>query len=227
MKRLFLILSLVAITFVSCHKSGVKLGAEADSMAYVIGLNMGKNLLQMDSTLNVDVVCAAIKDAYNGAEQMSFEEAKVYYLRQMNYTKYERFKLYEERFLADLAKSDRTYTRTKSGITYKISEPGDQQNLPSYQRDTVVIRYKIIRQDGTEVYSSYERADTTRAALSKMIVGLQENLKMVGKGGKFTAWIPSLLAYGAGGNEELGVEPNSTLCYEVEVLDVVPYRRHR
>ena len=181
----------------------------------------------MDSTLNVDVVCTAIKDAFTGHEKMSFEEAKVYYLRQMNYTKYERFKLYEEQFLADLAKSDRAYARTKSGITYKITELGDQQNLPSYQRDTVVIRYRILRQDGTEIYSSYERADTTRIALSKTVVGLQENLKMVGKGGKFTSWIPSLLAYGAGGNEELGIEPNSTLCYEVEVLEVVPYRKRK
>jgi FKBP-type peptidyl-prolyl cis-trans isomerase FkpA len=224
MKRLLLIFTLVA-TLSSCHKSGVKLGAEADSLAYVIGMNVGKNLLQMDSTLNVDVVCTAIREVFDGKEKMSFEEAKVYYLRQMNYTKYERFKLYEEQFLADLAKSDRAYARTKSGITYKISELGDQQNLPAYQRDTVVIRYKILHQNGTELYSSYERADTTRTALSKVVVGLQENLKMVGKGGKFTAWIPSMLAYGTGGNEELGIDPNSTLCYEVEVLDVIPFRR--
>lgn len=226
MKRLFLILALVAM-FASCRRSGVKLGAETDSLAYVIGLNVGKNLLQMDSTLNVDVVCTAIRDAYNGKEKMTFEEAKIYYLRQMNYTKYERFKLYEEQFLADLAKSDRAYARTKSGVTYKIEELGDQQNLPSYQRDTVVVRYKITRQDGTVVYSSYEKADTTRVALSKLVVGLQENLRMVGKGGKFTAWIPSMLAYGSGGDEELGVGPNTTLCYEVEVLDVIPYRRRR
>lgn len=226
MKRLLLILALVAM-FASCRKSGVKLGAETDSLAYVVGMNMGKALLQMDSTLNVDVVCTAIQDAFEGREKMTFEEAKVYYLRQMNYTKYERFKLYEERFLADLAKSDRAYARTKSGLTYKIDELGDQQNLPSYQRDTVVIRYKITRQDGTLVYSSYEQADTTRVALSKLVVGLQENLKMIGKGGRLTTWIPSLLAYGAGGDEELGVEPNTTLCYEVEVLDVIPYRRRR
>ena len=226
MKRLSIILA-VATIFVSCHKGGVKLGSDTDSLAYVIGMNVGRSLMQMDSTLNVEVVCSAIKDVFAESEKMSFDDAKVYYLRQMNYTKYERFKLYEERFLADLAKSDRSYTRTKSGITYKISEPGDQQNLPSYQRDTVVIRYKILRQDGSEIYSSYERADTVRVALSKLIVGLQENVKMVGKGGKFESWIPAHLAYGAGGDKELGVEPNSTLCYEVEVLDVISYRRRR
>ena len=50
---------------------------------------------------------------------------------------------------------------------------------------------------------------------------------MVGKGGKFMSWIPAHLAYGAGGDKELGVEPNSTLCYEVEVIDVISYRRKR
>lgn len=226
MKRLSIIFAVVAL-FASCNRGGVKLATEADSLAYVIGMNVGHSLMQMDSTLNADVVCMAVQDVFNGTEKMTFEEAKVYYLRQMNYTKYERFKLYEERFLADLAKSDRAYARTKSGVTYKISELGDQQNLASYMRDTVVMRYKITRQDGTEVYSSYEQADTTRIALSKLVVGLQENMKMVGKGGKFTTWIPAHLAYGAGGDEELGIEPNSTLCYEVEVLDVIPYRRKR
>lgn len=221
-----MIVALVAL-FASCNKGGVKLANETDSLAYVIGMNVGHSLMQMDSTLKADVVCAAIQDVFAGGEKMSFEDAKIYYLRHMNYTKYERFKLYEERFLSDLAKKDRSYVRTKSGVTYKITDPGDQQNLPSYQRDTVVIRYKITRQDGTQVYSSYEREDTTRIALTKLVPGLQENIKMVGKGGKFTSWVPSQLAYGAGGNEELGVEPNSTLCYEVEVLDVLFYRRRR
>ena len=227
MKRLSILIVALAALFASCSKGGVKLATETDSLAYVIGMNVGRSLMQMDSTLKADVVCAAIKDVFTQSEKMTFEDAKVYYLRQMNYTKYERFKLYEERFLSDMAKSDRSYTRTKSGITYKITNPGDQQNLPSYQRDTVVIRYKITRADGAEVYSSYEREDTTRIALTKLVPGLQENVRMVGKGGKFTSWIPSQLAYGAGGNADMGIEPNSTLCYEVEVLDVIFYRRRR
>lgn len=87
------------------------------------------------------------------------------------------------------------------------------------------MRYRLTRQDGSLVYSSYDRADTLRSALGDLVVGLQEVMKIVGQGGRVHAWIPSELAYGSGGNEELGIAPNSTLFYEVEVVDVVPYQR--
>lgn len=210
----------------ACRKSGRRLMAtDTDSLSYVIGMNVGYNLLQMDSTLNIDAVVAAIRDVYNDAPKMTMDDARAYYLRQMNYSKYEKFKLYEERFLADLAKSNRSFVRTRSGVTYKVEESGDQQTLANNGRDTVVIRYRMSLQDGTTVESSFDRADTTRSALNDLVNGLQETIKMVGAGGKFEAWIPSDLAYGASGNEELGIAPNTTLRYEVSVLEVIPYRK--
>lgn len=210
----------------SCRKSGRRLLAvDEDSLAYVIGMNVGYNLLQIDSTLNLDAVFAAIRDVYDANPKMTMEDARNYYLRQMNYSKYEKFKLYEERFLADLAKSNRSFVRTRSGVTYKVSASGDQQSLASNMRDTVVIRYRLSLQDGTTVESSFERADTSRIALTDLVKGLQETMKMVGAGGRFEAWVPSDLAYGASGSEELGIAPNSTLLYEVDVLEVIPYNR--
>ena len=69
MKRLAIILAVAAI-FASCHKGGVKLGTDTDSLAYVIGMNVGHSLMQMDSTLNVEVVCAAIKDVIAETEEL-------------------------------------------------------------------------------------------------------------------------------------------------------------
>lgn len=210
----------------SCRKSTRRLLADdSDSLAYVIGLNVGYNLLQMDSTLNVEALVAAIRDVYDQNEKMTVADARDYYLRQMNYAKYEKFKLYEERFLADLAKSNRAFVRTRTGVTYKVDASGDQQTLASNVRDTVVFRYRLSLQDGTQIESSFDRADTARVALTDMVKGLQETMKMVGAGGHFDAWIPSDLAYGASGDEDLGIAPNSTLLYEVDVLEVIPYRR--
>lgn len=196
-----------------------------DSIAYIVGMNVGLNLKQMDPDLNIDMVVTAIRDVYEGSPKMTMDEARAYYLRHMNYSDYEAFKLYEERFLADLVKNNRSYARTRSGVTYKVSQSGDQQTLAANNRDTVVIRYRLSLQDGTTVESSFDRADTTRIALSDLVKGVQETMKMVGAGGHFDAWIPSDLAYGANGNEELGIAPNSTLLYEVDVLEVLPYRR--
>lgn len=221
---IFCLAIIVAVLFGagSCRKSARRLLAvDEDSLAYVIGMNIGYNLLQMDSTINLDAVLTAIRDVYDGSPRMTMEDARAYYLRQMNYSKYEKFKLYEERFLADLAKSNRSFVRTRSGVTYKVSVSGDQQTLASNQRDTIVFRYRLSLQDGTAVQSS----ETVREALSDLVKGLQETMKMVGAGGRFEAWIPSDLAYGASGSEELGIAPNSTLLYEVDVLEVIPYNR--
>ena len=165
-------------------------------------------------------VCAAIDDALSGREMLSAEDAKTYFLAYMNYGAYERTRAYEEQYLSDLEKSDRDIVRTRSGLTYKVEELGDMNRAVTSNRDTVAIRYTIESIDCGQVYSSYERGDTLRAAVNRLIDGLGEGVQLVGEGGKLIMWIPSALGYGAMGNEELGVKPNQMLRYEVEVVEV-------
>ena len=47
--------------------------------------------------------------------------------------------------------------------------------------------------------------------------------KLIGKGGKINAWMPSSAAYGAEGDKELGVAPNATLYFEIELVDLDKY----
>ena len=87
MKR-FTILPILMLTLWSgCSKSGggVKLHTDTDSVAYVIGLNVGANLLKMDSTLNAAAVCKGIADYFAGRQSMTMEEAQTFYLRYVNY----------------------------------------------------------------------------------------------------------------------------------------------
>ena len=53
-----------------------------------------------------------------------------------------------------------------------------------------------------------------------MIKGFAEGLKMLGKGGKATFWIPGNLGYGGRGVPQAGIGPMETLVYDVEVLDI-------
>ena len=62
--------------FLSCGKHTSKSSIEADTLSYVIGLNVGHTLMEMDSTLNVDAVCAAIRDVYNKTQKMTMDEAR-------------------------------------------------------------------------------------------------------------------------------------------------------
>ena len=94
----------VALWTGGCSKSGggVKLHTDTDSVAYVIGLNVGANLLKMDSTLNAAAVCKGIADYFAGRQSMTMEEAQTFYLRYVNYAVPEKIREQERRFLDDV-----------------------------------------------------------------------------------------------------------------------------
>ena len=227
MKKLLLILPAVAMLGASCSKKsgngGVKLRNDLDSVAYVIGMNVGLNLQRMDSTLNVVAVCEGIRDIFRQEPRMTVAQAETFYLSYVNYALPEKARAYEEQFLADIAKSNRSYARTSSGVTYTVEEVGDQDRIPTSDRDSVALRWIIRTSDGTQITSSYERGDTVRSALRDLTRGVQESVKLIGVGGRINAWMPADVAYGADGNRELGIGANATLYYEIELLDVDKY----
>ena len=224
MKRILLFAA--AVLAVGCSKkstNGVKLKSDLDSVAYVIGMNVGLNLQRMDSTLNVAAVCEGIRDIFEGDPRMTVEAAETFYLSYVNYALPEKARAYEEQFLADIAKSNRSYARTSSGVTFTVEEVGDQDRIPTSDRDSVVLRWVIRTADGKDIVSSYEQGDTVRSALRNLNRGVQESLKLIGAGGRIQAWMPADMAYGAEGDEALGIGPNATLYYEIELLDVDKY----
>lgn len=203
--------------FVSCNRGKSKLEGDADTLSYVVGLNVGHALLEMDSTLNIDAVCAAVRDAYTGNAKMTLEEARDYYLAEKTFFVHERAKAHQDRYLTDLSKRDRKYVRTRSGVTYKILELGDQSHTGTMtSRDTVHIIYTITDEQGRVL----AEADTLRDSYRSLLKGLQEVVKLAGDGAHFNAWLPSKVAYDVAGNEKLGVAPNTMLNYDVKILDI-------
>ena len=226
MKRLFLYLIPVVSAAGACsHGSGggVKLKTDLDSVAYVIGMNVGLNLQRMDSTLNAEAVCEGIRDVFRGKTRMTMDDAETFYLSYVNYALPEKARAYEEQFLEDIARSNRSYARTSSGVTYTVEEVGDQDLIPTSDRDSVALRWVIRTADGEEVTSSYERGDTVRSTLRNLRSGVRESVKLIGRGGKILSWLPAAEAYGAEGDKELGIAPNTTLYYEIELLEVDKY----
>ncbi len=233
MKRsLILALASAAMMF-SCSKQSNGGGdsvirTDTDSVAYVIGLNIAQNLLGMDSTINHEAVCRGIRDFFDGEAGLTMDESRTLFLRYVNHTLPEKARAYEEQYLEDIVRSDRSFARTHSGVTYAVAEIGDQDQVPASMRDTVLIRYTLQTPDGKELHSSYALRDTTHIMLGDMPKGLSESIKLIGQGGKITTWIPSKLAYGQEGNPTLGVPPNTTLRYEIELIGVDKYsNRHR
>ena len=213
-------------TIISCNRAGdysanVAINNQSDSLSYVVGMNIAYNIMKLDSTLNPAAVVKGINDALSQSEVIPFDEARTYFLTYMNFDVYERVKSYEEQYLTDLAKSDKDVVRSQSGLTYKVAELGNMSKVVTRDRDSVAIIYRASRISGEEVDAASDRSEITREAVSKLIPGLKEGVKLIGEGGKLTLWIPSSMAYGSAGAEQKGIKTNEMLRYEVELKEVI------
>ena len=191
-----------------------------DSMSYVMGMNIGRNLMGIDSMLNIDMVAEGMRDAYRGEARLTDEEARMAYLKYMNYDNYERIKAFEDSYFEEIRRADRKFVATTSGLTYKVVELGDLKRSVHSNRDTMLVRYRMLDMSGAVLDTTYLRADTLRTAAGDMPKGVIEAVKLIGKGGHIEAWVPSQLGYGANGCDSLGVKPNSILYYEMWLVDV-------
>ena len=215
--------ALLAAMMVACGGGGASKGHlvdAADSLSYVMGMNIAYNLMQMDSTVRPDAVMEGIEDGLRERAVMTWDDATRYFLGYHNFDIYERVRSYEEQYLNDLAASDNTIVRSESGLTYKVGELGDMGRIAAADRDTVSITYRVTNIEGEEVDLVENRADTLRVALRGLIPGLKEGVSLVGEGGSITLWIPSSQAYGSAGDAEKGIEANEMLRYEVNIIEV-------
>ncbi|ALB64342.1 FKBP-type peptidyl-prolyl cis-trans isomerase FkpA precursor [Cronobacter condimenti 1330] len=107
---------------------------------------------------------------------------------------------------------------SSTGLLYKVEKEGT--GAAPKESDTVVVNYKGTLIDGQEFDNSYKRGEPLSFRLDGVIPGWTEGLKNIKKGGKIKLVIPPELAYGKNGVP--GIPANSTLVFDVELLDINP-----
>jgi FKBP-type peptidyl-prolyl cis-trans isomerase len=113
---------------------------------------------------------------------------------------------------------NKTYT-TKSGLQYMFTEIGEGRRVKAGDKVTVHFIGKLT--DGKEFGSSYKRGTPYSFTVGegKLIKGWDEGIALINVGDKVVFTIPSELAYGP--ETAAGIPANSTLIFEVELLNII------
>lgn len=106
--------------------------------------------------------------------------------------------------------------KTASGIGITTLKEGTGANPK--MTDTVKVHYRGTLENGQEFDSSYKRGEPATFPLRRVIPCWTEGVQSIKVGGKAKLVCPPQLAYG---NQNVpGIPPNSTLIFEVELLDI-------
>lgn len=204
--------------------------SEIDSVSYLIGVNFGSFIKGYDfgENLNYALLKKGITDFLQAEGDYSDPEfAKQFkidpqainevfnsYLAKRRDYKSALNKQKEADFLAANAKKDSVET-SASGLQYIIRNAGN--DVKPGAADTVFVNYKGTRLDGT-VFDQANSPEGVRMLLNRVIKGWTEGLQLIGEGGSVRLFVPAELAYGEQGNR--GIEPNSTLIFDVDLIKV-------
>jgi FKBP-type peptidyl-prolyl cis-trans isomerase FklB len=201
--------------------------------SYALGMNIGTGYSQglKKQAVEVDwnLIAQGMKDAAAGTKtRLTEEEAKAVLDEVQNEVHKEqqektkelaaKNKADGEAFLA-ANKSKEGVVTLPSGLQYKILTAGTGPKPAA--DDSVVCNYRGTLINGTEFDSSYKRKEPATFGVGQVIKGWTEALQLMPVGSKWQLFIPSNLGYGERGEPRGGIEPNSTLIFEVELISIV------
>lgn len=225
------VLSLLILASCSADKkyATTKIKTKDDSVSYFLGLTYGSGLKQadIDSIFDYDAFMKGVVEA-SKADSLEISQYEVEtflnkFFSQLQTEKLQRqYKDYiaeNKAFLEENAKKDSVVTLA-SGLQYQILREG---NGPKANvNDKVKVHYTGKTIDGTVFDSSYPRNEPAEFYPAQVISGWKEALLLMPVGSKWRLFIPESLAYGANPPRMSGIQPFSTLVFEVEVMEVLP-----
>lgn len=193
-----------------------------DKISYALGLSIGNNFLSSGiKKVNMADFVKGMEAVLNEEQlAMTYDEAKNIINEYFVELQAERLTINKkagEEFLA-INKNKAGVVTLPSGLQYEILKKGDGK-IPT-ATDQVKCHYHGTLIDGTVFDSSVQRGTPATFGVNQVIPGWVEALQLMPVGSKWRLFIPSELAYGEAGAGQ-SIEPNSTLIFDVEVLDIV------
>lgn len=193
-----------------------------DKISYALGLSIGNNFLSSGiKELKIEDFVKGVSDVLSDKEaDISYDEAKQIINDYFVKLQAEQVRLNKdagEEFLR-INKEKAGVVTLPSGLQYEILQKGTGAKPKA--TDKVKCHYHGTLINGTVFDSSVQRGEPATFGVSQVIPGWVEALQLMETGAKWRLFIPSELAYGERGAGDV-IGPNSTLIFEVELLDIV------
>jgi FKBP-type peptidyl-prolyl cis-trans isomerase len=213
-----------------CQNSGKKgevtLASKNDSVSYALGVLLGEsNKQQLKGApgvdqLNKEIMIAAFQRTFMGdSAQMKAEkcsETVQKFFSEISKVEGDKNQKAGEEFLATNKNKSGVVT-LPSGLQYEIVKAGTGPKPKA--EDQVKCHYNGTTIDGKVFDSSIDKEPVV-FPVSQVIPGWTEALQLMPVGSKWKLYIPSALAYGERGAGQ-DIKPNSTLIFDVELLEIV------
>ena len=218
--RITVLLTAILISGQALTAGEVQLKTKTDTLAYALGMDIGKNLTHDDLGLDFNAIVAGLKAGLEGDSTiLNSENLREYLMALQKYvveTRNSRTLEENKKFFEENGKKPGVIT-TPSGLQYKVLQEGT--GIQPKSTDSVTIHYHGTLLNGQVFDSSVNSGKPITYPLNGFIEGWIEGIQLMKEGAKYIFYIPSDLAYGergAGGS----IPPNTPLIFEVELIKV-------
>jgi len=204
-----------------------RLQTPRERASYMVGMDVARTLAPIKDEVDMAIVEQAVHDALAGRKPLldaaALERTRTQFTTQLQAKRETQHQAEAaenlragERFLAGNAKKAGVQ-HTASGLQYQILKAGT--GARPGPADTVRVNYAGTLLDGREFESTWKLDHPAEFALGQVMPGLREAIVLMPTGSRYRVWIPAALAYGEAGVPG-AIAPNSTLVFEIELLEV-------
>ena len=223
--------------FVRGVREGYATGDDKKKSAYNLGLLIGQNLNGSVDVLNEQIaICDSTKSAprnnvlagflaaltgnrqhlTNAQADSAYNSFRMILREQQMEKSYGENRRNSEDFIAKMAAQEGVQ-KTVNGVYYKVITQGD--GATPGMNDRVKLDYEGWLADGTVFDSSFKRGEPTILALTNVVPGFSEALKLMPMGSEWEIYIPQEMAYGS---QAVGqIMPFSALAFKIKTYEIV------
>lgn len=198
-----------------------------DKVGYSFGYIMGRGNVDALKDMDLDAFLDGLKTASKGQSSALSDEEMSKVLTQFKKNAEAKQmiahkKLAEKNdkvgsaFLIENAKKPNIKV-TKSGLQYEVIKQGSGKIPKASSKIKVDYEGRLL--NNTVFDSSIARQQPAEFMVNQVIPGWTEGLQLMKEGSIYRFYIPAKLAYGEIGSGDV-IEPNSTLIFDVELLEV-------